>query len=102
MTFDELQNRYGKHVSQRLRRELSSAELQSVSIDALPKWLETRAESAHEEYLNLLNGHLGKPSGKDAERSGEACHRWREAEDLAYIVVVAEDVGMNALATVLA
>jgi hypothetical protein len=92
MQYEELHHRYGNHVAQRVRRELTSTEISSVKIDDLTLWLENRAEVAHEEYRRLLNNPLAS-SDHDAAKTGEACRRWREAEDLAYLVAIAEDVG---------
>lgn len=39
MTYEELHRRYGTHVSQRIRRELSPSDFASVEIDSLPEWL---------------------------------------------------------------
>ena len=92
MHYQELQSRYGVHVSQRICRELTPAEFEQVDVEALPSWLETRAESAHNVYRQRLsNPHASVDF--EAARTGEACRRWREAEDLAYLVVIAEDVG---------
>ena len=98
MQYEELHRRYGTHVSQRVRRELTPSEFNQIEIDNLAPWLEKRAEGAHEEYRRLQNNPLAA-SHLDAARIGEACRRWREAEDLAYLVAVAEDVGMNARAS---
>jgi hypothetical protein len=92
MHYQELHSRYGTHVSQRVQRELTAAEFETVDIAVLPNWLENRAESAHNAYRNLLNN----PTVSAASSTSEACRRWREAEDLAYLVVIAEDVGANA------
>ncbi len=85
------------HVAQRIRRELTPLELNSIDIDSLPEWLEARAESIHEEYARLLSNPLAVPEKVPSE-TGRACRRWREAEDLAYLVAVADDVGLNARA----
>ena len=95
MQYEELHRRYGAHVSQRVRRELTSSEFDAIDIDALPAWLEARAENAHEEYRRLQNNPLAACEGGIA-RIGEACRQWRESEDLAYLVAIAEDVGLNA------
>lgn len=58
---------------------------------------EAKAEAAHEEYLRLLSNPMAVPE-KEASGTGEACRRWREAEDLAYLVAIAEDVSLNARA----
>ncbi|MDR3424531.1 MAG: hypothetical protein P4M13_05560 [Alphaproteobacteria bacterium] len=89
--------RYGAHVSLRIRNALTPSELDEIDIDHLQSWLEVRAESAHEEYLRLLSNPLSTPE-HETRRTAEACRRWREAEDLAYLVVIAEDVGANARA----
>jgi len=93
--YEELHRRYGTHVSQRVRRELTESEFNQVDIDALPVWLEQRAEAAHGKYRQLLSNPLTMAEN-DAPHTGKACRCWREAEDLAYLIAVAEDVGMNA------
>ena len=97
MQYESLHRRFGSHVSQRIRRELTPSEFNTVEIDGLAEFLEVRAESAHEEYRRLLNNPLVS-SEQDIGSAGEACRRWREYEDLAYLVAVAEDVGANARA----
>ena len=97
MLYEELHRRYGTHVSQRVQRELTASEFNGVEIDHLPAWLEARAEVAHEEYRRLLNNPLAS-SEQDTTRAGAACQRWRQAEDLAYLIAIAEDVGVNARA----
>ena len=94
MQYQELHSRYGTHVSQRLSRELTPAEFEQVDMETLPAWLEMRAETAHENYSRLLNNPMATAEF-GAARAGEACRRWREAEDLAYLVVIAEDVGAH-------
>lgn len=97
MQYEELQARYGTHVSQRVKRELTPSEFNALDIDTLPEWLETRAEAAHEEYRHLLSNPLSSQE-KDIGLTGEACRHWREAEDLAFLIAVADDVGNNARA----
>jgi hypothetical protein len=93
--YEELHRRYGPHVSQRIKRELTTAEFNHVKLDDLPEWLEERAEAAHAEYHSLLNNPLVS-SAEGAISTGEACRRWRAAEDLSYLIAVADDVGANA------
>jgi hypothetical protein len=90
--YEELHRRYGAHVSQRVKRELSLSEFNQVLVQNLVGWLEARAEAAHAEYSNMLNNPLAYTSA-DQMRAGIACRRWRDAEDLAYLVAIAEDVG---------
>ena len=97
MQYEDLHRRYGTHVSQRVRRELKESEFNKVNIDDLAEWLEARAETAHEEYRQLLNNPL-MITESDFTQAGEACRRWRAAEDLAYLVAIAEDVGIKAKA----
>ncbi len=96
MTYEELNRRYGTHVSQRIRRELSPLEFEKLTIETLPTWLETRAEQAHDKYRLLLSNPLLSSAGKGVPDTRAACQRWREAEDLAYLVAIAEDITTNA------
>ena len=98
MQYEELHRRYGTHVSQRVRRELTPSEFDQIEIDVLAAWLEARAEYAHEEYRRLQNNPPAA-SASDAARIGDACRHWRESEDLAYLVAIAEDVSLNARAS---
>jgi hypothetical protein len=95
MLYEELHQAYGTHVSQRVKRELTPSEFNRIVIEILPSWLEKRAEAAHEEYRGLQNNPLA--SDTDIARAGVACRRWREAEDLAYLVAVAKDVVLSAV-----
>jgi hypothetical protein len=97
MKYEELHSRYGTHVSQRVRHELTQDEFVHVPIAALSAWLERRAETAHEEYRRLLNNPLATAE-RDMKNAGTACRRWRDAEDLAYLIAIAEDIGQNARA----
>jgi len=90
LTFEELNSRYGSYISQRLRQDLLSSELDTVEIEGLPQWLEERAEKAHKNYLMLLNNPILSSMDKNASSTGLACRRWRDAEDLAYLVAIAE------------
>ena len=97
MIYEDLYRRYGAHVSERIWRELAESEIAALDVSTLPSWLESRAESAHENNVHLLtNPQNGSING--TERTKEACRYWREAEDLAYLVAIAEDVSMNARA----
>ncbi|MFA4993826.1 MAG: hypothetical protein WC521_00775 [Bdellovibrionales bacterium] len=98
MKYEDLHSRYGAYVSQRLQCELKTSEFESLKIDSLTEWLEVRAESAREEYLRLLSNPL-IASEKGTTSTGSACRRWRIAEDLAYLVVIAEDGGAQAQAS---
>lgn len=97
MLYQELHHRYGTHIAKRVQVELSTSEFTQVATDELPAYLEMRAEAAHKEYQARLdnpfiNEELGAARGAYI---GVLYHRWREAEDLAYLVTIAEDVNFN-------
>lgn len=95
MRYEDLFDRYGTHVAQRVRRDLTPSDFHAVELDDLPRWLEARADRAHEAYRQLL---LVSPQDEcEALRAriDEYCLHWKEAEDLAYIVTIAEDVSTH-------
>ncbi len=98
MIFDELHNRYGVHVARRVQQELTPAEFKEVSLDNLPGWLETRSETAHKEYqARLDNPFINDELGAARDNYVDALYRrWQDAEELAYLVTVAEDVNVQA------
>jgi len=98
MLYEDLHRRFGSHVSQRVKRELSEAEFNQITVEKLSDFLMSRAEASHRDYQNLLNNPL-VASMVDERRTKQASRRWREAEDLAYLVAVAEDVNANARAS---
>jgi hypothetical protein len=104
MLFEELHNRYGAHVTRRVQQELTSSEFAQISIDQLPTWLETRAETAHQAYEQRLGNPFGdeavakKAKAAPSDSVDSLYRRWREAEELAYIIAVAEDVTSHAQA----
>ncbi len=95
MKAQDLYDRYGLLVSQRVAHELTPSEFDQVTVDVLPSWLENRAEAAHDTYRALLTNPPSCAQTDPSRRVGEACRRWREAEDLAYLVVIADDVSAN-------
>jgi hypothetical protein len=96
MIFQELHNRYGSHVARRVQQELTSTEFEKITLKELPTWLETRAEAAHRDYqARLDNPYLAETA---ADQVSALYQRWQGAEDLAYIITVAEDVGARARA----
>jgi type VI protein secretion system component VasA len=92
--YEDLHRRYGSTIAQRVRRELKDAEFNQIDIDDLALWLEARAEIAHENYRQLLNNPLTIIE-TNSTQAGEACRLWREAEDLAYLVAIAEDTSLD-------
>ncbi len=95
MLYEELHQRYGTHVAKRVQVELSVSEFKQVDIEELSAYLDTRAEAAHKEYQI----HHDNPFAKvergtgHTERVDTLYRNWREAEDLAYLISIADDVG---------
>src|SRR5262249_16033695 len=92
MLYEDLHQRYGSHITSRVRHELSFSEFNQVAVPELPAYLELRAEVAHREYQAGIENPL-VPEGSSLDA---LCRRWREAEDLSYLVTVAEDVSVHA------
>ena len=97
MHYQELHQRYGSHIAKRIQTELNFSEFNQVEVDELATYLEIRAEAAHKEY----HVHLDNPFSKRELTSGhtniiDLLHRrWRDAEEIAYLLTVAEDVSTN-------
>ena len=97
MDYQELHQRYGSHIAKRVQAELDSAEFNSVKLKELVPYLEFPAEAAEKEYQLRLYDPFKK---NEDETEGEdkidlLHHRWRDAEEIAYLVSVAEEVGLN-------
>lgn len=94
MRYDQLHERYGSHIARRVQMELSASEFRQVTPGELLQYLEMRAEAAHREYKTRLdNPFVNKELG--SARAGYIdllYNRWREAEDLCYVITVAEGV----------
>ena len=88
MLYEELKQRYGNHIAKRVQRELDNREFRSVAVDSLPTYLETRAENVARDYKTIMEN----PLERGNVRSEVLQKRWREAEDLSYLVYIAEDV----------
>jgi hypothetical protein len=95
MVFEELQQRYGSHIARRVQHDLGRAEFNLVDLDQLPVYLEARAEKAARDYRMVMENPL--------ERGNVRCEvlqkLWREAEDIAYLLSIAEDVSTAVRAT---
>jgi hypothetical protein len=92
MQYDELHQRYGGHIAKRVEQELLPSEFQKVTLQNLMTFLETRAEAAHLEYQKRLDQLMGQKPGADIDVIYQS---WREAEDLAYLISVAEDISLH-------
>lgn len=88
MLYEELQQRYGNHVAKRVRHDLTRGEFNAIALDGLPAYLEARAERAAQDYKTVMDN----PLDRGSVRSEILQKMWREAEDLAYLLSVAEDV----------
>ena len=96
MIFEELHSRYGAHVARRVEQELRPSEFAQITLQQLPAWLETRAETAHKDYeKRLANPFAGEKSGR-GNAIDTLYSRWQQAEELAYIIAIAEDVTAGA------
>jgi hypothetical protein len=98
MLYEDLQQRYGNHIAKRVQRELNRGEFSAVALDRLRIYLEARAEKAAQDCKALMDNPLDRGSVKaDALQA-----LWRNAEDLAYLLSIAEDVSVAVRATVVA
>jgi hypothetical protein len=91
MTQRELSEYFGKVVADRVFQELAPGELSKVVVEDIAEYLEIRAESAHLKYTTAQHN---PELFSDCERA-QFEEAWRQAEDLAYIVQVAENVALN-------
>ncbi len=92
MLYEELHQRYGNHIAKRVEQELSPSEFQKVKLDQLLNFLEMRAEATHMEYQKRIDQLMGIKPGHDLNAIYQ---RWHEAEDLAYLISVAEDISLH-------
>jgi hypothetical protein len=97
MLFHDLQQRYGSHIAKRIKLGLAPIEFNSVDLEKLPAYLEKRAEKAAEDYKVLMEN----PLERGNVRSEVLQKLWREAEDLAYILSIAEDVSITVRASLI-
>ena len=100
MLYEDIHLRYGNHIAKRVRTELSPEEFSQIAIEELLPYLESRAEVAHKEYQSRLdNPFINEELGDSRKDYMDVLYRrWCDAEDLAYLVTVAEDVSLNARA----
>jgi hypothetical protein len=98
MIFEDLHNRYGAHVARRIQQELTPAEFKEVALENLPSWLAARAETAHKDYQTRLdNPFVNEELGAARNDYVNVLYRrWQDAEELAYLIAVAEDVSAEA------
>lgn len=100
MLFDELVKRYGEHVAKRIQQELGSAEFSQIRLEELSPYLTLRAEEAHREYQRRLDRatmNLGACTIRD-ETTEVLYDRWRAAEELSYLLAIAEDASRSCAA----
>jgi hypothetical protein len=97
MLYEELHQRYGNHIAKRVQQELSVAEFNQIAVPELLSYLELRAEAAHKEYrARLDNPFINEELGDSRSDYMDVLYRrWCEAEDLAYLVTIAEDVSTH-------
>lgn len=97
MEYQQLHQRYGSHIARRVQAELNHDEFALAPLDDLVAYLETRADKAQKDYLVRLDDPLGKLARENADRAAtdELHRRWRDAEELAYLVSVTAAIGLN-------
>ncbi|HEU0118827.1 MAG TPA: hypothetical protein VFR09_09365 [Alphaproteobacteria bacterium] len=91
MMYEDLHQRYGSHIAKRVQLELSPTEFRQIIVNELPTYLETRAELAHREYQTRIDNPFVS-TDKASKNVDTLYNRWRDAEDLAYLISIAEDV----------
>jgi len=98
MQYQELHQRYGTYIAKRVQTGLHASEFNQVEIEELTSYLELRAAAAHKEYHLRLDDPFSKNQlGTGSSGVIDLLHRrWREAEELAYLLMIAEDVGTHA------
>jgi hypothetical protein len=100
MLYEDIHQRYGNHIAKRVRTELAPEVFAEITIDELLPYLEARAQFAHKEYQSRLdNPFINEELGDSRKEYMDVLYkRWCEAEDLAYLITIAEDVSSNARA----
>jgi hypothetical protein len=96
MQYEELQQRYGNHVAKRIQTGLMRNEFATVPIEELCIYLERRAEKAALDYRQIMSNPLDRGSLRSEVRQKV----WRDAEDLSYLLSIAEDVSSTVRASV--
>jgi hypothetical protein len=97
MIYEQLQSRYGHYIARRLQLELTASELARADIDNLIHYLEDRAEVAHRQYKQVVDNPLASlKASDDGVKKRDALYQiWHEAEELAYVIAIAENVHGN-------
>ena len=95
MVYEELQRRYGNYVAQRLRQELDASEFNQIEFAKLNNYLDDRADNAHRLYKQTIDNPLAvtttvSPTGN--KKAELLYNQWRDAEDLSYLITIAENV----------
>lgn len=90
MRFEELQDRFGTAIAERVRELLTLQEFAELEMEEIPALFEERAEQAFRSWAEGLNrkpSHSGPAARK--ETLDILRRRWREAEELAYAILAA-------------
>ena len=94
MNYQELHQRYGSPIANKVQMGLNQSEFNQITLDDLPSYLGLRAEAAHREY----QAHLSNPFNGDRQDSRSAGvvdllhRRWKSAEEISSLVSAAEKV----------
>ncbi len=96
MIYEDLHRRYGSYIAKRVESELSGSEFRTANLETLTHYLEDRAELAHQRYKQVLDNPLASPSTAASDQQIELLYNlWHDAEDLAYVIVIAESIYGN-------
>ncbi len=93
MYYEELNQHYGSNIALRIRHELSASEFDMLTIEDLPAYLSMFAELAEKEYQSRIdNPFINEELGAARDTYVEVLHmRWREAEELAFLVLAHDE-----------
>lgn len=97
MNYDEIQQKYGTHLAKRIQRSLKPNEFLSTNLSNLAEFLEVRAEKAANDYRKLMDN----PLERGNVRSELLQKVWSDAEELAYLLSIAEDVSSTVRASLI-
>lgn len=92
MTLQELQDRYGLYVAERVRQSLTLKEFADLEVEELVHHFELIAARAYESYQRCLEEPVpaNAPALSREDYVGALRHRWQDAEELAHLVLASE------------
>jgi len=93
MILEELQARYGSFVAERIRQGLTLRTFSEIEIEELVPHFELIAERSYEEFNHRRSSAQPKssPASSKQEYLDILRRRWQEAEELAHLILEAEE-----------